>query len=82
MTMNKNQECQENFLKIEQECNKKSSLSRKKLNIGCLETIGDRYSKNQGCEEKIKQRCNKNQGRLGTIEDRYCCSEFTALDST
>ena len=32
MIMNKNQECQENFLKIPQGCNKKSSLSRKKLN--------------------------------------------------
>ena len=34
MIMNKNQECQENILKIQQRCNKKSSLSRKKLNIG------------------------------------------------
>ena len=34
MIINKNQECQENFLKIQQGCNKKSSLSRKKLNIG------------------------------------------------
>ena len=33
MTMNKNQECQENFFKIQQVCNKKSSLSIKKLNI-------------------------------------------------
>ena len=33
MTMNKNQECQENFLEIQESCNKKSSLSIKKLNI-------------------------------------------------
>ena len=39
MIMNKNQECQENFLKIQQGCNKrKSSLSRKKLNI-CITKI-------------------------------------------
>ena len=55
MIMNKNQECQENFLKIQQGCNKKSSLSRKKIkhrynkNKGCLETIGYRYNKNQSC---------------------------------
>ena len=47
MTMNKNQEYQENFLKIQQGCNKKSSLSRKKLNIG-ITKIRDRYNKNQG----------------------------------
>ena len=34
MIINKNQECQENFLKIQQGRNKKSSLSRKKLNTG------------------------------------------------
>ena len=54
MTMNKKQECQENFLKIQQGCNKKSILSRKKLNKG--------ITKIKVAEKKIKQRYNKNQG--------------------
>ena len=61
MTMNKNQECQENFLKIQQGC-KKNQACLKKLNIG-ITKIRDKYNKNQGCrEKKIKQRYNKNQG--------------------
>ena len=58
MIMNKNQECQENFFKFQQGCNKKIKLVKKKVkhrynkNKGCLETIGGRYKKNQGCLEK------------------------------
>ena len=53
MIMNKNQKCQENFLKIQQGCNKKKKIKlvQKKVkhmynkNKGCLETIGGRYKK-------------------------------------
>ena len=42
--------------------NKKSNLSRKKIEARC--------DKNQGCLEKIKQRFDKKQGCLEEIEDR------------
>ena len=50
LTMNKNQSCQENFLKIKQGYNKNQS---------CLKKIEDRYNKNQGCLEKIEDRYKK-----------------------
>ena len=45
LTINKNQSCQENFLKIKQGYNKNQS---------CLKKIEDKYNKNQGCLKKFK----------------------------
>ena len=44
LTMNKNQICQENFLKIQQGYNKNQS---------CLKKIEDRYLKNRACLGKF-----------------------------